>query len=407
MAIRIDEISDRVPAIHGGRPEFPERLNLVHPSIPDQALLMEDFKSILDGGILTNGSHVKELERRAAEYLGVRHCIAVASCTAGLMLLFKAADLTGDVIAPSFTFSATTHAVVWNGLRPVYADIDPRSLTLAPEAVKPLVGVRTSAIVATHIYGTPCDVESLQQIADDNGIKLFFDAAHGFGSRRGERAVGSFGDAEVFSLSPTKVMIAGEGGIIATNDDILAERLRIGRDYGNPGDYDCLFIGLNARMSEFHAAIALGSLADLDERILRRNELVGIYREALKGIPGIGFPEVGEGNWSTFKDFTIFVDESQFGMGPDQLKDALDAEGIDTRRYYSPAVHKMKAYESVRAGSGPLPVTEWAADTVLTLPLWTEMIGSEIGRVAGAIARLAAHSPTSRILSEKSTSEGS
>jgi len=259
--------SDDRPAIDGGHPVFPDVLPLARPAIADPASVAEAVGVILASGVLTNGPYVRRLERRAAEYLGVRHCVAVASCTAGLMLSLRASGLSGDVVLPSFTFSASAHAVAWNGLRPVFADIRPDDLLLDPGAVARSAGVRTSAILATHTYGTPCDVETLGRLARDNGIRLFFDAAHAFGSRRGQAMVGGFGDAEVFSLSPTKVLIAGEGGIIATNDDSLAERCRVGRDYGNPGDYDTRFIGLNARMSELHAATALASFEDLEERI--------------------------------------------------------------------------------------------------------------------------------------------
>jgi dTDP-4-amino-4,6-dideoxygalactose transaminase len=278
--------------------------------------------------------------------------------------------------------------VAWNGLRPVFADIRPDSLLLDPVAAARATGMRTSAILATHTYGTPCDVEELAEVARRNGIRLFFDAAHAFGSRRGAAMVGGFGDAEVFSLSPTKVLIAGEGGIIATNDDILAERCRIGRDYGNPGDYDTRFVGLNARMSELHAATALASFDDLEERIGRRNQLAARYRKVLGGLPGIAFPLVADGDRSTYKDFTVLVDADQFGMDADGAAKALAAEGIQTRRYYAPPVHRQRAYRSLAPANGSLPVTDAAAAKVLTLPLWTGMDDEQIDGVGRAMARL-------------------
>jgi dTDP-4-amino-4,6-dideoxygalactose transaminase len=361
---------------------------LVRPSVPDPDALADDVRKILSSRVLTNGPYVREFERRTAEYLGVRHTVAVSSCTAGLMLVLRAADLSGDVVVPSFTFAATAHAVAWNGLRPVFADIDPETLTLSPAAVARTVGVRTSAILATHLYGTPCDVEAFAEIARRNGIRLFFDAAHAFGSRRRGTPVGGFGDAEVFSLSPTKVLMAGEGGLIATNDEVLAERCRIGRDYGNPGDYDMRFIGLNARMSELHAAFALASLVELDERIDRRNDYAAWYREALSRVPGIDYPEIPAGDRSTIKDFTILVDPELFGLDAEALGRALAAVGIDTRRYYAPPVHEMQAYRGIGASSGDLVATEVAASRVLTLPLWSEMEGAEQRRIVEAIVRI-------------------
>ena len=372
------------PVTVGGQPAFPDGLPLVRPSVPDPDALAEDLRAILESRVLTNGPFVSELERRAAEYLGVGHCIAVASCTAGLMLVLRAAGLSGDVVAPSFTFVATAHAAAWNGLRPVFGDIDRETLTLDPDAVRRVATDRTAGVIATHTYGTPCDVEGLQEVAGGLRVPLVFDAAHAFGSRHRDVPVGRFGAAEVFSLSPTKVLVAMEGGIIATDDDDLAERCRIGRDYGNPGDYDFAFVGLNARMSEIHAAMALRSLDSLDERVERRNVLAERYREALSDVPGISFPAVPEGNRSTFKDFAILVDPDRFGADATTLGEMLRAEGIDTRRYYSPPVHRVRAYRAL-APAADLPVTDWAAQRALALPMWSEMTDDQPAAVAEAV----------------------
>jgi dTDP-4-amino-4,6-dideoxygalactose transaminase len=390
MTTNLPTSVDEPPAALGGEPLFPDGLPLARPALADPDAVARAAQAILASGVLTNGPTVRELEARAAEYLGVRHCVAVASCTAGLMLVLRASGLSGDVVLPSFTFSATAHAVAWNGLRPKFADVSPYDLLLDPEAAARSAGVRTSAILATHTYGTPCDVERLQELASQNGIRLFFDAAHAFGSRRGQDMIGGFGDAEVFSLSPTKVLIAGEGGIIATNDDELAERCRIGRDYGNPGDYDTRFLGLNARMSELHAATALGSFEDLEERIAERNRLAERYRKALAGLGGIDFPVVADGDRSTYKDLTIVIDPDTFGMDAARVALALQAEGVQTRRYYFPPVHRQRAYRSLVPANGPLPVTDLVATRVLTLPLWTGMTDQQVDGVGHALARLAA-----------------
>ncbi|MGH2722681.1 MAG: DegT/DnrJ/EryC1/StrS family aminotransferase [Actinomycetota bacterium] len=375
------------PAILGGPPAFPEGLPLVRPTVPHVDELTEDLRRILERRVLTNGPLVGELEERAAERLGVPHCVAVASCTAGLMLVAQAAEPPGEVVLPSFTFAATAHAVVWAGHRPVFADVDGETLTLSPEAAGRAVSPSTRAIVATHVYGTPCDVEALRAVALQAGVRLFFDAAHAFGSRRGDVPVGRFGDAEVFSFTPTKLVVAGEGGLIATPDPELAERFRIGREYANPGDYDSRFPGLNARMSELHAALALRSLATLDERVARRNELAARYRSSLAGVPGVSFPHVEPGDTTTFKDLTILVDPEAFGADAGCLAVALGAEGIDTRRYYFPPVHLQRAYRGA-GGGGELAVTEWAAARVLTLPMWEEMTEAQVDRVAEAIGRI-------------------
>jgi dTDP-4-amino-4,6-dideoxygalactose transaminase len=161
---------------------FDERVPLANPSVADPEPVAADVMQILSSGTLTNGPYVRRLEQQAAQYLGVRNCVAVSSCTAGLMLIMRASELSGDVVVPSFTFAATAHAVQWNGLRPVFAEVSPDSLTLSADAARAACGVRTSAILATHLYGTPCDVEGLTEVARSNGIRLFFDAAHAFGS---------------------------------------------------------------------------------------------------------------------------------------------------------------------------------------------------------------------------------
>jgi dTDP-4-amino-4,6-dideoxygalactose transaminase len=365
---------------------FPEGLPLARPSIPNPERVAQEVLQILRSGALTNGPYVRELERRAAERIGVRHAVAVSSCTAGLMLVLRAADLTGDVVVPSFTFMATAHAVAWNGLHPRFSDIDRDTLTLSPDAAMRTIGMRTAAILATHTFGTPCDIEMLEESARQSGIRLFFDAAHAFGSSHRGQPVGRFGDAEVFSLTPTKPVIGGEGGIITTNDDELAERCRLGRDYGKTVDYDVAFIGLNARMSELHAAVALSSLDGIDVWVEQRTSLAHRYRQVLGTVPGLSFHRVRAGDRSTYKDFTVLVDPEIFGLDAGSLARALTAEGLETRRYYSPPVHRTRAYQSM--ANGPLPVTEWAAGRVLTLPLWGGMNDDQMDRVAEAIRRI-------------------
>jgi dTDP-4-amino-4,6-dideoxygalactose transaminase len=374
------------PAILGGTPAFPDGLQLVRPTLPDPEAVARDVRTILDSRVLTNGPFAERLEERAAAYLGIRHCVSVASCTLGLMLALRILGLRGSVVVPSFTFAATVHAVAWNGLTPAFADIDRATLTLDPASAKAAVDDGAAAILATHTFGTPCDVEALESVARDRGVALVFDAAHALGSRHGGTPVGSFGRAEVFSLTPTKLVVAGEGGIVATDDDDLAEACRIGREYGNPGDYDSRFVGLNARMSEFHAAVALRSLEGLDERVRGRNDLAAVYRRSLGDLAGISFPTVPQGDLSTYKDFTVLVEGPELGLDAPCLARALAAEGVATRRYYAPPVHVHQAYRE--ATPPDLPATDWAAARVLTLPLWSDMSDQQVEGVAEAIRRI-------------------
>jgi dTDP-4-amino-4,6-dideoxygalactose transaminase len=374
--------TDRLPAVLGGPQAFPEGLPLVRPTIPDIPGLTARIQAILESGMLTNGKTVAELEERVAELLQVPHVVALSSCTAGLMLVLQAMDARGPVVMPSFTFAASAHAVHWAGGTPAWAEIRREDLTLDPvDAAEQVAATGAVAMTATHIYGTPCQVETLQKIADGAGIPLVYDAAHALGSRRRGRPVGGFGAAEVFSMSPTKVTTAGEGGLVATSDADLAARLRLGRDYGNPGDYDCRFPGLNARMSEIHAAIALAGITSVAERVAYRNELVQAFRSEVQYVPGLTFPSLEDGDVSTYKDLTLILEPEVFGLTNLELGAALKAEGIDSRRYYAPPIHRQTAYAAL-SGTRELPVTDEMAGRVLTPPLYSHMTVEQCRSVA-------------------------
>ncbi len=220
-----------------------------------------------------------------------------------------------------------------------------------------------------------------------------FDAAHGFGAQHQGVPVGPQGDAHVYSLSPTKLVVAGEGGIVATNCDQLAEKIRRGREYGMGAAYDSLFAGLNARMSEFHACLGRHSLAWIEQNAGRRQEVVAIFRRELSHLPGIGFQQVLAGNRSSYKDFSITVEAEQFGLSRDELAMALAADNIDTRKYYDPPVHRQTAYRHFAPAEETLTVTNHLAATSLSLPLWSHMsdeIALEICRACRRIHECAA-----------------
>lgn len=352
------------------------------------------FEQIIGSGMLTNGRVVRELEDAAAQRCEVEHVVAVASCTSGLMLTLQALGATGRVVMPSFTFAASAHAVVWAGGQPFFAEVDRQTLTLDPvDAAAPADGA--SAMTATHVYGAPCDVDALAAVAESAGIPLVYDAAHALGSKRAGRPVGGFGTAEVFSMSPTKVAVAGEGGLVATNNAELAQAIRLGRDYGNPGNYDCQFVGLNARMSELHAAVGLASLDGLDDRIAHRNNLVRAFKRRAAGIPGLAYQEVRREDVSTFKDLTLIIDPNSFGMCAADLGRALAAEGVDSRRYYYPPIHRQKAYLHLPQNR-ELPVTDEMAARVLTPPLYSHMTKGQVMRVVDAVVAIHEHAPAVR-----------
>lgn len=353
-------------------PTFDRKIDLVRPALPGYGDLAEDIRGIFGSGMVTKGQHLRAFEAAIAEHLGVKHAIGVSSCTTGLMLTYRGLGLTGDVVVPSFTFMATVSAMVWAGLRPVFADVDAGTTNLDPAAAEAAITPKTSAIVAVHNFGNPADIAGLQSVADRHGLRLIFDAAHGFGACYQGVPVGTQGDAHVYSLSPTKLLIAGEGGIVATNDDRLAERVRLGREYGNSGSYDSAFAGINARMPEFNALLGLRSLAMLEHAARRRNEVVALYQRELGQLPGIGFQKVRQGDRSSYKDFSLTVDPGAFGLTRDELAVALADHNVDTRKYYEPPVHRQTAYRTYYDGR-PLPNTEWLSAHSLSLPIWSNM----------------------------------
>jgi FlaA1/EpsC-like NDP-sugar epimerase/dTDP-4-amino-4,6-dideoxygalactose transaminase len=374
-----------VPALLGGPQCFPSGLPIARPARPPLERVFARMERSYREGRLTNGRLVAELEECVAELLGVQHVVAVSSCTSGLMLTLQAVtegDL-GPVVLPSFTFSASAHSVAWNHRTPRFADCDPRSFQLDLAHACTLLD-DASALLATHVFGAPCAPQAVVEAARRRGVPVVFDAAHAFGATSGGVPIGGFGVAEVFSLTPTKVVVAGEGGLVATNDGDLAFRLRQARNYGDPGDYNTQFAGLNARMSEFHAAMALESLETVDATLEGRRYLAGLYFQHLGDIPGIAFQEVAADDTTTYKDFTITVDPDDFGLTRDALVCVLGAEGIETRTYFDPPVHRQRAYRHV--ATPPLPATDDLASRALSLPLHLEMGERDVERVSRAIA---------------------
>ncbi len=379
-----------LPAALGGKPVFASKVQIVRPLLPDFADMTEEVQSILKSGMVTKGQYLQAFEQAIAQHLGVEHVIAVSSCTSGLMLTYKALGLTGDVVVPSFTFMATVSSLVWCGLRPVFADVDPDTTNLDPAAAEAAITPNTSAIVAVHNFGNPADIEGLRAVARRHNLKLVFDSAHGFGSLYQGKPVGGQADAHIFSLSPTKLLIAGEGGIVSTNDAELAGKLRMGREYGNSGNYDSAFAGLNARMAEFNAILGLHSLSLLAGAAESRNETASYFQEMMGRLPGIGFQKVMPGNRNSYKDFSITVDPAAFGLNRDQLAQALQAENVDTRKYYEPPVHRQTAYQQYYNGS-ILPNTDWLSERSLSFPMWSQMEPEVMTGICQAVERIYEH----------------
>ncbi len=378
--------SVETPAYWGGAPAFSERFRFIAPLLPPLDEVVEDYRGVYESGVITNAACAKRFEEGAAAYLGAPDCAAVSSCTSGLMMVMRALGLTGEVIVPSFTFFATGHAIRWNQLTPVLADCDRETWCVDLADVERKITGRTSAILAVHMYGNPADVEGLTALAHKHHLKLIFDAAHGFGSKHGNRHVGQFGDAEVFSLSPTKLLVAGEGGLVATADPALARAIRLMRNYGDDGSYDPLHIGMNARMPEFNAALGLRGLPLVESKVERRNQVAGMYTDGLRGLPGVSFQKVKPGDRNTYKDYSIHVAANRFGCTRDQLATALLAENIETKKYFYPPLHKQTLYRQFDLS--PLPNTDEVTGNVLSLPIYESLPDSTIRGIIDAIWRI-------------------
>lgn len=382
-----------LPAILGGPPVFSRLVPISSATLPEFSDVSGRYQDIFSTGMITNWKYVKEYEARMAEYLGVDHAVAVSSATSGLLLALKCLDLEGEVILPSFTFSVSGHVLAWNGLRPVYVDIDPETCLIDPGQVEAAITADTCAIMGVHIWGNPCPADRLQDIADRHTLALLFDAAQATGSRYLEKPVGGFGRVEVFSCSPTKVVTSGEGGIVATNDGDLAQKVRVGRNYGDDGSYDCEFEGINARMSEFNAALGLASLEMVEDNIERRHQLFELYKKRLGALPGIRFPKTTPGGVVNGVYFSIIMNSTQFGITRDQLYQSLKAERVDTRRYYYPPLHQQKVNARLTPlYQGKLPHTEDISANSLTLPMFSHMSDEQANGVCDAIERLHEHS---------------
>jgi len=374
-------------AILGNSPMFEHKVHINKPLLPDYDELAAPIREIFESRVLTKGHRLQIFEQLVAEHLGVRNAVAVSSCTTGLMLAYQALGLTGAVVVPSFTFMATVSALVWAGLRPIFADVDSDTTNLNSAAAEAAITKEVSAIVAVHNSGNPADVDDLKAVAEPHHLRLVFDAAHAFGSLYQGKPLGHHGDLSVFSLSPTKLLVAGEGGIIATNSDLLAERARIGREYGNHGDYDSAFPGFNARLPEFNALLGQFSLINLESSTRHRNRLAELYREELSRVPGLSFQKVRAGNRSSYKDFSIVVDPDAFGLTRNELAITLEAENIDTRKYYDPPVHRQSAYRQYAPSDDILPQTQVLSSRILSLPIWSDMESSIVSRICTAIQR--------------------
>jgi len=370
---------------------FGWRVPFVRPDLPAFDDVEPVFRQVFASGMLTKGAALVELEAAARDLTGAADVVAVSSCTVGLALGLKAlGHMQGDpgrreVIVPSFTFLAGPAAVEWAGFEPVFVESDARSWTVNPADVAAAISPRTAAILACHTFGCPCDVAGLEALAESTGIPLMIDAAHGLGTQIAGRQVGAEGFAQVFSLSPTKLVVAGEGGLVATSSLEFAAALRRLREYGNDGDYSCSLAGLNGRLPELSAALGRASLERLPEVVARRRAAAQAYLDALGGTPGLGFQAIAPNAGSSWKDFSITIDPDAFGAGRDAVRTHLAAQGIDARAYYSPPCHRMPAFSRYHQPTRRLATTDSLAACSLSLPMGAHVTPAVARAVAACV----------------------
>lgn len=352
---------------------------IVQPTLFDYESVIEEFHQAWESGQVTTGRFTRQFEALVEDRLQVPHAVMVQSCTAGLMLVLRALDLAGEVILPAFTWTATAHAVVWNGLSPVFADIAPGTYTLDPQAVARAISPRTAAIMPVNVFGCPPDYEAFGQLARDRGLRLIYDSAQGLGSGfqpadGAWRYAGVFGDAEVFSLSPTKVISAMEGGLITTHNRTLADQLRQMRDYGKTADgEDIAWLGLSARVPEINAIVGRHGFEKLDSLVARRHELISAYQSAFKDLKEVKWQKIPPNRRTSGNYFTLFISDGA-RCSRNEAYQRLNSRGIQTKKYFHPAIHLQEVYRRLRETyQGRLPVTETASAEGLALPLFSHM----------------------------------
>lgn len=373
-------------AVNGAPPAFAEALHVGRPNIGSREAFLKYVNEIFDRRWLTNnGPLVQELERHLAQYLGVKHCIAMCNGTVALEIAIRALGLSGEVIVPSYTFIATAHALSWQDITPVFADIDPDTHCLDPDAVRRMITPRTSGIIGVHLWGRAAPIEALQQIADEHNLKLMFDAAHAFGCSHHGTMIGNFGACEVLSFHATKFFNTFEGGAVVTNDDALAEKMELMRNFGFKGYDNVIHPGTNGKMTEIAAAMGLVNLDAIDETVAANRRNYETYRAALAGLPGINLLAFDEHERNNYQYVVIEVGP-ECPVTRDRLIEVLHAENILARKYFWPGCHNMKPYRELYPHAGlVLPNTQQVAERVIVLPTGTMMNEEMVETVAAVI----------------------
>lgn len=348
---------------------------VTQPALPPLEEFTEYLKKIWDNKIITNnGPFHRQFEQMLSEYLGIKHISLFTNGTLALVTALQALKITGEVITTPFSFVATTHALSWNNITPVFVDIEPDYFNLDPEKVEAAITRNTTAILPVHVYGNPCNIKRLQEIADIYGLKLIYDAAHAFGVTINGNSILNYGDMSILSFHATKVFNTIEGGAIVCQDEKTKKRIDYLKNFGFANETSVIETGINAKMNEIQAAYGILQLKYIDGYISRRKEIVETYRQLLSGVPGISFLKDMDGVHYSYSYFPIIIDKEKYGHSRDEVYEEFKRNNIFSRRYFFPLISQFPPYRGlISARKENLLVAEDVAEKVLCLPIYPNL----------------------------------
>lgn len=363
---------------------------VTQPLLPPLEEFQPYLEKIWESKWLTNaGQFHQQLEQALSEYLGVEHLALFANGTIALLTALQALRITGEVITTPYSFVATSHSLLWNGIKPVFVDIDPVSFNLDPARVEAAITPQTTAILPVHVYGNHCDVAGLQRIADTYGLKLVYDAAHAFGVTDHAGSILRHGDLAVLSFHATKTFNTFEGGAIVCPDAKIKQRIDYLKNFGFADEVTVVAPGINGKMNEVQAAFGLLQLKHIDAAIARRQAVGHRYRSQLAGLPGLTVPPAPTSVRHNYSYFPVLV-EDEFPMSRDALYDLLKAGGIFSRRYFYPLISEFPMYRGLpSARKENLPVAHSIANRVLCLPIHSDLTVEDVDRVVALLCEAA------------------
>jgi dTDP-4-amino-4,6-dideoxygalactose transaminase len=363
------------------------------PFLPPLDEFNEYLKKIWDNKWLTNnGPFHEEFERALAEYLGVKYISLFSNGTLALITALQALRIRGEVITTPYSFVATTHALWWNGIKPVFVDINDKDCNLNPEKIEAAITPETTAILPVHVYGNPCNVSKIQQIADMYGLHVIYDACHAFGVKINGNSVLNYGDLSILSFHATKIFNTFEGGAIICHDDKMKKRIDFLKNFGFADETTVVAPGINAKMNEFQAALGLLQLKYVNEIISKRKLIAECYRSKLSGIEGIRYLDADINVKYNYPYFPVFIDEKKYGKSRDQLYYNLKERNIYTRRYFYPLISQFPSYRGLpSACSNNLHVAENIANEVICLPIYPDLEDENVSKIINNIRELNIH----------------